>query len=70
MQRASKGKLLLVHGTGDENVKYAFTLQFADSLVRAGKQFDMMIYPNQHHALSDVQLHVYTKITEYFRDNL
>jgi dipeptidyl-peptidase-4 len=65
-----QGKLLLVHGTGDENVKYAFTLQFADALVRAGKQFDMMIYPNQHHALSDVQLHVFTRITDYFRDNL
>lgn len=65
-----QGKLLLVHGTGDENVKYAFTLQFADALVRAGKQFDMMIYPNQHHALSDVHLHLFTKITAYFRDNL
>lgn len=65
-----QGKLLLVHGTGDENVKYAFTLQFANSLVRAGKQFDMMVYPNQHHALSDVQLHVFTKMTGYFRDNL
>jgi dipeptidyl-peptidase 4 len=65
-----EGKLLLVHGTGDENVKYAYTLQLADALVRSGKQFDMMIYPNQHHGLSDVQLHVYTKMTGYFRDNL
>lgn len=65
-----RGKLLLVHGTGDENVKYAFTLQLADALVRAGKQFDMMIYPNQHHGLNDVQLHVFTKMTEYFRNNL
>jgi len=65
-----QGKLLLVHGTGDENVKYAFSLQFADSLVRAGKQFDMMVYPNQRHPLSDVQLHLFTKITEYFRNNL
>jgi dipeptidyl-peptidase 4 len=65
-----EGKLLLVHGSGDENVKYAFTLQFADALIHAGKQFDMMIYPNQHHRLDDAQLHVYTKITNYFRDNL
>ncbi|MCB2114501.1 MAG: S9 family peptidase [Parvularculaceae bacterium] len=65
-----EGKLLLIHGTGDENVKFAYTLQFADSLIKAGKQFDMMVYPNQHHALTDVQLHVYTKITDYFRDNL
>lgn len=65
-----QGKLLLIHGTGDENVKYSFTLQFADALVQAGKQFDMMIYPNQHHALSDVHLHVFTKITDYFRDHL
>ena len=65
-----QGNLLLIHGTGDENVKYGFTLQFADALIAHNKQFDMMIYPNQHHDLDDVQLHVFTKITDYFLEKL
>lgn len=65
-----QGKLLLIHGTGDENVKFAFTLQFADSLIRAGKQFDMLVYPNQRHAISDYQLHVFSTMTRYFDENL
>jgi len=46
-----EGDLLLIHGTGDENVKFAFTLQFADALIKANKQFDMMVYPNEHHGI-------------------
>lgn len=65
-----EGKLLLIHGTGDENVKFAFTLQFADSLIKAGKQFDMMVYPNQRHGIADFRLHVFTTISRYFNDNL
>ncbi|MEH6610733.1 MAG: DPP IV N-terminal domain-containing protein [Halioglobus sp.] len=65
-----QGKLLLIHGTGDENVKFAFTLQFADSLIKADKQFDMMVYPNQRHGISDFRLHVFSTITRYFDDNL
>ena len=65
-----QGKLLLIHGTGDENVKFAFTLQFADSLIKADKQFDMMVYPNQRHAISDFRLHVFSTISRYFDDNL
>lgn len=65
-----EGDLLLIHGTGDENVKYAFTLQFADALIKNNKQFDMMIYPNQHHGIRDAQLHVFTKISHYFLEKL
>ena len=65
-----QGNLLLIHGTGDENVKYAFTLQLADTLIAHNKQFDMMIYPNQHHDLDDVRLHLFTRITNYFLEKL
>ena len=65
-----EGELLLIHGSGDENVKYGFTLQFADALIAANKQFDMMIYPNQHHELDDVQMHVFTRISNYFFEKL
>jgi dipeptidyl-peptidase-4 len=65
-----QGKLLLIHGTGDENVKFAFTLQFADALIRANKQFDMLVYPNQRHGIADSRLHVFSTMTRYFRENL
>ena len=65
-----QGNLLLIHGTGDENVKYGFTLQFADALIASNKQFDMMIYPNQHHDLDDVRLHLFTRMTDYFLEKL
>lgn len=65
-----EGDLLLIHGTGDENVKWAFTLQFADALIKAGKQFDMMVYPNEHHGIEGARRHVYTKIASYFKQKL
>lgn len=65
-----EGDLLLIHGTGDDNVKWAFTLQFADALIKAGKQFDMMVYPNEHHNLESYQQHLYTKIENYFKEKL
>ncbi len=65
-----QGNLLLIHGSGDENVKYGFTLQLADALIANNKQFDMMIYPNQRHDLDDVRLHLFTRMTDYFLEKL
>ncbi len=65
-----EGKLLLIHGTGDENVKFAFTLQFADALIRADRQFDMLVYPNQRHGISDHRGHVFATMTRYFKEHL
>jgi dipeptidyl-peptidase-4 len=65
-----EGNLLLIHGTGDENVKFAFTLQFANALIANNKQFDMMVYPNRHHGIADAQLHVFTRIANYFQEKL
>lgn len=65
-----QGKLLLMHGTGDENVKFAFTLQFANALIAAGKQFDMMVYPNRRHTITDARKHVFSTMTRYFQENL
>jgi dipeptidyl-peptidase 4 len=65
-----QGDLLLIHGTGDENVKFGFTLQFADALIKEGKQFDMMVYPNEHHGIEGARLHVYTRIADYFKEKL
>ncbi len=47
-----QGSLLLVHGTSDDNVHFQNTIQMTDALIKAGKQFRMMIYPNKTHGIS------------------
>ena len=46
-----RGSLLLVHGTSDDNVHFQNTIQMIDALVRAGKQFRLMVYPNKTHGI-------------------
>jgi dipeptidyl-peptidase 4 len=46
------GSLLLVHGTSDDNVHFQNTIQMADALIRSGKQFRLMIYPDKTHGIS------------------
>lgn len=67
-----KGNLLIVHGTGDDNVHYQNTMQIVREFQLAGKQFDLMLYPNKTHGISggNTSLHIYTMIAEYFFDNL
>ncbi len=47
-----KAKLLIVHNLEDDNVLFQNTLQMADALERAGKIFDMVIYPQKSHGVS------------------
>jgi len=54
-----KGKLLLVHGGIDENVNPSATFKFAEALVKADKEFDMLILPSQHHGYTG-------KFNDYF----
>lgn len=48
-----KGKLLIVHGTGDDNVHYQNTELLINELVKNGKQFSMMAYPNRTHSIRE-----------------
>ncbi len=67
-----KGKLLIIHGTGDDNVHCQNTLQMANELEANAKQFDMMLYPNKNHGIYGglTQLHLFTKMTDFFLNNL
>ena len=51
------GSLLLVHGTSDDNVHFQNTIQMADALIKAGKQFRLMIYPNKTHGIAGAGTH-------------
>ena len=43
--------MLLVHGDIDHNVHPASTIQFVDALIKANKDFDMLLFPNRHHSM-------------------
>ena len=46
------GSLLLVHGTSDDNLHFQNTIQMTDALIKAGKQFRLMVYPGKTHGIS------------------
>ena len=47
-----RGALLLVHGTSDDNVHLQNTIQMTDALIKSGKQFRLMVYPNKTHGIA------------------
>ena len=63
-----RGKLLEVHGTGDDNVHFQNTVQMAQALINAGKQFDLMIYPGKTHGISGTAAsnHLFHMIEDHF----
>ncbi|MGH9675088.1 MAG: alpha/beta hydrolase family protein, partial [Bryobacteraceae bacterium] len=66
-----KGKLMLVHNFGDDNVLFQHTLRMADALQRAGKHFDLLLYPQKSHALSGAgRRHYLEAMTEFWERHL
>ncbi|HTO72921.1 MAG TPA: prolyl oligopeptidase family serine peptidase, partial [Gemmatimonadales bacterium] len=67
-----KGKLLLVHGSGDDNVHYQNSQALINALVKAGKPFDMMEYPNRNHGIfgGNTRVHLFDLLTQFLHENL
>lgn len=68
-----QGRLLIVHGTGDDNVHYQGTERLINRLVELGKPFDMMAYPNRTHAIAEgpgTSVHLHKLIARYFVEQL
>ncbi|MEM9896189.1 MAG: DPP IV N-terminal domain-containing protein [Bacteroidota bacterium] len=68
-----ESKLLLVHGTGDDNVHYQNTEMMINQLILHNKQFQMMSYPNRSHGIyegKNTRRHLYTMILNFFTENL
>ncbi|MCG8696786.1 MAG: S9 family peptidase [Bacteroidales bacterium] len=68
-----EGNLLLVHGTGDDNVHYQNAEKLINKLVKHGKYFSMMSYPNRSHSINEGEhttMHLYQLLTRYLEENL
>ncbi len=68
-----KGKLLIVHGTADDNVHYQNTEAVINELIKHNKPFTMMAYPNRSHSIyegENTTLHLFSLLTNYLYQNL
>jgi dipeptidyl-peptidase-4 len=67
-----RGHLLLVHGTGDDNVHFQNSEALVNALVAAGKPFDLMIYPDRNHSISggNTSMHLFDRMTRYLDEHL
>jgi dipeptidyl-peptidase-4 len=67
-----KGRLLLCHGTGDDNVHLENTVQFVQKLIEAGIPYDLQIYPRKTHSITgpDVRQSLYNRILAHFEEYL
>ena len=66
------GSLLLVHGTSDDNVHFQNSVQMADALIKAGKQFRFMMYPDKTHGISGpaASMHLFHMIEDHLESQL
>lgn len=67
-----KGRLLVIHGTADDNVHISNTMQLIYALENSRKPFDLMIYPQKKHHMDgrDTKVHLFNLMTNYIKQNL
>ncbi|MFH6992162.1 S9 family peptidase [Flavobacterium sp. FlaQc-48] len=67
-----KGKFLLIHGSGDDNVHVQNSMQMMEALIQANKQFDSQIYPDKNHGIygGQTRIQLYNKMTNFIKENL
>jgi dipeptidyl-peptidase-4 len=68
-----EGDLLIIHGTGDDNVHYQSTEQLIDKFIELNKTFDLMIYPDRSHSIDEkenTERHLYNLMTDFLHEKL
>ncbi len=67
-----QGKLLLIHGTADDNVHFQNTTELSEVLVQKGYQFDMHVYTNRNHSIfgGNTRHHLMTRMEEFLDKNM
>lgn len=64
-------RLLIIHGSADDNVHVQNAMEMCHALNRAGKMYDMMIYPDQNHSMyPEYNVHIREKMVRYTLENL
>lgn len=67
-----EGNYLLIHGSGDDNVHVQNSMRMIEALIQANKQFDWGIYPDKNHGIygGNTRIHLFTKMTNFIKENL
>lgn len=67
-----KGKFLLIHGTGDDNVHFQNSVVLSEALIQANKPFEQAYYPDKNHGIygGETSMHLYSKMTDFIISNL
>ena len=67
-----EGKILLMHGSADDNVHSQHTIKFVQAALRADKDVEWYLYPNRNHGIygGGARKHLYKKMIEFFNENL
>ncbi len=63
------GRLLLIHGTADDNVHFQNTIEYTSALIKADKQFEFFVFPDQNHSIpgSHNRNYLYTKVIDFLK---
>ncbi len=66
-----EGSLLLVHGSGDDNVHYQNSMEMINALVAANKDFDFFVYPDRNHGIygGNTRLHLFNMMMDFVKEN-
>jgi dipeptidyl-peptidase-4 len=68
-----RGNLLLVHGSGDDNVHFQGSERLINALVAANRPFTLMVYPNRSHCICEgrgTTLHIYSLLTRFLEEHV
>ena len=67
-----QGNLLLIHGTSDDNVHYQNSIKYSRALIKAGKHFDMFVFPDKDHFINggNSRLYLYQKVIDFYKNKL
>ena len=67
-----EGKLLIIHGTSDDNVHVQNSIEYSRAMIKAGKHFDMFYFPDKDHSIygGNTRHYLYEKVIDFFKSNL
>lgn len=67
-----QGKLLMIHGTADDNVHFQNAVEYSRALIEAGKHFDIFYFPDKDHFINggNSRNYLYDKVIGFFKENL